>query len=400
MSEERPTGPVRVTMYQVGFGDCFMLSFPYQDRDRHVLIDCGTSSNKADHMADVAAAITEDCGGHLDAIVATHRHSDHLSAFGLKDAGATLFELRPDLVVQPWTEHPEAEEQASQAPSTFSLAQSLTLGQEYSEVLLRRGEELLPGASSRRLRYIQDLSKLNISNKRAVARLQEIGDRHAWVHAGGESGLADLLPGLTVTVLGPPTLEQCGEMKTQARWDEAEYWKLQGGAGLSPDARALFPDADTVDVEEAPSYVRWVTRKLDALHVADALRIVTRLNRALNNTSVILLFEVGETALLFPGDAQLESWRYVLGQEQLRERLTRVRLYKVGHHGSTNATPRSLWELFEYRGTQDDRLTALLSTEEGEHPGVPRESLVTALAKETDLHSTEHQDQLRRMVEL
>src|SRR5690242_12053280 len=36
---------VRVRMYQVGFGDCFLLSFEYKnkaERARHILIDFGT----------------------------------------------------------------------------------------------------------------------------------------------------------------------------------------------------------------------------------------------------------------------------------------------------------------------------------------------------------------------
>jgi hypothetical protein len=162
---------------------------------------------------------------------------------------------------------------------------------------------------------------------------------------------------------------------------------------------ALFPDAATISRDEAPSYVRWVVGKLDALHAADALRIVTALNRALNNTSVMLLFEVDEKALLFPGDAQLESWQHVLSQDELRDRLARVWLYKVGHHGSTNATPRSLWALFDRRGdeTRPDRLITLLSTQTGEHHRVPRPSLVAALQAGSELHDTQRwRDELRR----
>jgi hypothetical protein len=32
----------------------------------------------------------------------------------------------------------------------------------------------------------------------------------------------------------------------------------------------------------------------------------------MNNTSVILFFEVGSKKLLFPGDAQIENWSYAL----------------------------------------------------------------------------------------
>jgi beta-lactamase superfamily II metal-dependent hydrolase len=59
---------------------------------------------------------------------------------------------------------------------------------------------------------------------------------------------------------------------------------------------------------------------------------------AMNNTSLVLLFEVGNTCLLFPGDAQWENWQYALGQKKYLKLLKRVNFYKVGHHRAS--TPR------------------------------------------------------------
>jgi len=116
----------------------------------------------------------------------------------------------------------------------------------------------------------------------------------------------------------------------------------------------------------------------------------------MNNTSVILLFRAGTKSLLFPGDAQLENWQYAL-QSKLAPLLDDVDLYKVGHHGSRNATPRSMWKLFTKRGgkKRPDRLTSVMSTKHGKHgcvkkhTEVPRVSLVDALKVESNLHSTE-----------
>ena len=51
-------------------------------------------------------------------------------------------------------------------------------------------------------------------------------------------------------------------------------------------------------------------------------RIVRAMDGALNNTSVILLMQVGKKKFLFPGDAQWENWEYALraGQERSQER--------------------------------------------------------------------------------
>jgi hypothetical protein len=121
------------------------------------------------------------------------------------------------------------------------------------------------------------------------------------------------------------------------------------------------------------------------------------LDDAMNNTSIILLFEIGTTGLLFPGDAQIENWNYTLDRlaknKRLRERLAGIDLYKVGHHGSRNATPRSLYKLWDDTPTLRPR-TALMSTRSGIHgrsaaTKVPRATLVTALERTFTLYSTE-----------
>ncbi len=115
----RATAPERIAvrMYQVGFGDCFLVSVTYGRplhdgrAERHRLVDFGsTHSPKGQRldMAAIAKRIGADCGGKLDAVVVTHRHKDHLSGFANDEAFAVIEALDPTLVVQPWTENPEA----------------------------------------------------------------------------------------------------------------------------------------------------------------------------------------------------------------------------------------------------------------------------------------------------
>jgi hypothetical protein len=101
--------------------------------------------------------------------------------------------------------------------------------------------------------------------------------------------------------------------------------------------------------------------------------------------------------MLFPGDAQIENWEYALklsrGSGANRKALREVDLYKVGHHGSRNATPRSLYRLWTADLGEKNPMVSLMSTKAGVHgkgaTAVPRSTLVGALDERTQLYSTE-----------
>ena len=73
-----------------------------------------------------------------------------------------------------------------------------------------------------------------------------------------------------------------------------------------------------------------------------------------------------------------------------------VDLCEVGHHGSRNATPKTLFALWENeRDQHQDRLISLLSTKSGVHgrkhdTKVLRETLTEALRNNGKLISTDH----------
>ena len=83
---------VNIRTYHVGFGDCFLLSFVYGPKqEKHILIDFGSTGlpegTPKTRMMDVAEDIAARCGGKLTAVVATHRHKDHISGFETKPGG-------------------------------------------------------------------------------------------------------------------------------------------------------------------------------------------------------------------------------------------------------------------------------------------------------------------------
>jgi hypothetical protein len=151
-----------------------------------------------------------------------------------------------------------------------------------------------------------------------------------------------------------------------------------------------------------PVETRWFLPRIEAVRGDQLLEIVRILDKQMNNTSVILLFEVGTKKLLFPGDAQLENWMYSLKEAKeasaVRKLLSAVDVYKVGHHGSLNATPKTLWNLFQKKNTDEHgkgRLQTIVSTMTGKHGSVdrgtevPRSKLVQALKTESTFATTQ-----------
>ncbi|MCV9936874.1 MBL fold metallo-hydrolase [Boseaceae bacterium BT-24-1] len=90
-------------------------------------------------------------------------------------------------------------------------------------------------------------------------------------------------------------------------------------------------------------------RRIDRNEMAEATELALQLDGATNNTSMVLALELGAggPVLMFVGDAQagnwlswddLPPWRVGRRQVTAADLLARTVFYKVGHHGSHNAT--------------------------------------------------------------
>ena len=407
----QPTKVV-VRSYQVGFGDCFLVSFEYRTCTRHVLIDFGSTGlptgTPRDHLVRVARCLEADCGGKLHAIVATHRHADHINGFdpgkNRTGPGCVIEALRPDVVVQPWTEDPaalvDAREPSRVGAHSRSFARLLNGFHSIDYYAASVGSPFLSAAATER--QIAFLAEVNTSNSAAVGHLANMGraSKARYVHYGSSSGIN--LPGVRTTVLGPPTIEQSNAITRQRANNPQEYWHilqecdqiLQRDIPFGTKFRARHPTQPA----------RWIVDRLRLVPEKQFFDFVRTLDQVLNNTSVVLLFQVGCHSLLFPGDAQLESWQYLLAQIKvqpaLRAALENLTVYKVGHHGSLNATPKTFWNMLRSKrsmvGTKSDLvLHSFLSSMAGKHGSeaenteVPRGTLVEALRKDSILHTTE-----------
>jgi hypothetical protein len=243
-----------------------------------------------------------------------------------------------------------------------------------------------------------------ISNRKAVEGLIELGEANIaeFGHHGMRSRLGGEIPGVKVHILGPPTLEQSELIGQQRSEDAAEYWHLTAnGREVAARTRRLFDDPA---MQRPTLQTAWLRSRIDELRRDQLFQIVRTIDDALNNTSLILLFEIGDGAarrfLLFPGDAQFENWEYTLfgpNSSQWLPLLRQVDLYKVGHHGSLNGTPKSLWNEFANKGASgvQNRLRTVVSTKGGVHGStsrsteVPRLTLVDALKANSEFLTTQ-----------
>jgi hypothetical protein len=413
-----------IRSYQVGFGDCFLLTFRYPAAagtfdDRHVLIDCG-STGKPKKITSVfpavAKAIAQDCGNKLTAVIATHRHADHINGFatsaGGKGPGDILRALKPQLVTQPWTEDPDVAEDA-RSPKLHANGNKKAFGpahfvaglsgmHDFAALVLQDVKRLGRALPVRTAAQLKFLGEENLANLPAVKNLMTMGKKSEYLSYKNATALTKLLPGVKIHVLGPPTPKQYPDIEKQRSKDNAEFWHILGAAaGHLTSPSALSPFAGKFADRSRPAAVRWFIPRITAAHAEQRLELVRILDDAMNNTSLILLFEIGKMKFLFPGDAQIENWSYALkdAPEAAANRtlLAETDFYKVGHHGSLNATPKTLWGLFDKKGTADKerRLRTSVSTMAGKHGSpsrqteVPRRPLVLELEKNSQFFTTQ-----------
>ena len=335
-------GSVTVRMYNVGFGDSFLLTFPAPERPRKVLVDCGshTSGPGPVPIGDVAAQIVRDVTeadgvARIDVVVATHRHQDHVAGFQSPAWGG----VHVSEVWMPWTEDPDD-------PEATKIRDAQSGGAASLHAALR-----LSGAPD----HILDLVANCLTNEKAMSTLHEgfagTPARLFLPKKGGERKpfTSASLPGVTVHLLGPsrdPAVIRDMDPPTGKGYLRLAGVTDDGGSGL-PFRRHWAYEPRDFDATPAFGHLRLPEKyrtSVDALGEDDDLAVAVALDAAVNGTSLMLMFEVGKAFLLFPGDAQWGTWNAVLSEPASVELLKKTVFYKVGHHGSHNATPKEFVE--------------------------------------------------------
>jgi beta-lactamase superfamily II metal-dependent hydrolase len=327
-----------IRLFDVGLGDCVYCRVPkaHKDgRDFHILIDCGTLSS-TDYLAEAIDKLKPllpliDGKRHVDLLVVTHEHKDHMTGFGMKlwdelSFGAIWMSAAMDL------DHPESK----RAKKLHSFAANAMA--EAVRLNLALGPQLMELAAAMAL------------NQEAMKTLRETLPKASkikptYVHAKStKQELALPLAGATLSVLGP---ERDIDFYYLGKEGDPSLRRLLGFIDTSlPEVSAAVPEASAVptpaNIEPADF------RQLRSRMLSTALAFADLDGKICNNTSVVLLLEWKGKRLLFVGDAEWDgaykegkgncSWNVMwnLRKEKLNGPLA---FLKIGHHGSVNATP-------------------------------------------------------------
>lgn len=321
-----------IRAFDVEVGDCFYVRIPnarlydgVRD-DFHILIDCGTKGSKTLPRAALEALVDDlpviDGKSQLDLLVVTHEHQDHIK--GLDPADFADIEIENVWVTTAMDpDHPQAK-----------LTNSL---HGFASDAMRR----LAGRPLALSPELRDLMELyGVDNDTAVAAIRDTLPGAAgpvYVSAGMTSeDLGLWLDGSTIHVLAP-------ERNIDRFYlGEAEAQLNALRAGAAHFGRAAEPDAAPANIGTA------AFRRLQSRMLSNAFAFAELASRIKNNTSVVLLIEWEGRRLLFVGDAEWEgefakgkqngSWN-VMWNERHGLLAQPIDFLKVGHHGSTNATP-------------------------------------------------------------
>lgn len=355
---------IRIRMYRVGFGDCFLVSLPTASGVSHILVDCGVHAKGDIKTMDRAVAdIAKETGRTLAVVVATHAHQDHISGFARCEQVFTGFKVNE--VWLPWTENPHDAQAAKLKAKRQALVALLTAHAAAAGVS--------PAAVAALVNIAGNEEALRLLNsgfgKTAQVRYLEAGNS-----LEAPAGLADL----SVRILGPPRDETL-----LAKMDppsDQRFLRL-GADGSVEASNAILPFGRAVGrprpvaMEQGPVLSRAEERAFGLVTETPADALAFTLDQALNNTSVVALLEYRGRHLLFPGDAQYGNWRGWMDAQDAASLLSEVCFYKVAHHGSYNATPKAAIAKMSSGG-----FAAMASTQSVPWASIPLPTLMKALA--------------------
>lgn len=362
----------KVRMYRHGLGDCFLVTLPrtkgsVEKRDFFILIDCGVILGTSDAKTKMTAVVEDvlaTTGGTVDLLLATHEHWDHLSGF--IQAADSFSKLKVREVWMAWTEDPTDGMAEKLRGERNSALAALRLSANRMRIA---GDDDAADEVSSFLEFFG--ASAGSSTKDALENVRKLKNEHnqicvpTYCRPDSEPIAPADLGGTRFYILGPPrderlirkTLPSARDPETYGLalrlfLDHIEPGLATPGSGQPFSALYAIPSQVANEMDFFKSRYCGVEewRRIETAWLDGSAELALQLDSKTNNTSLVLAVELPDKdVLLFAADAQVGNWlswqdlewtmadaSKVTGPELLR----RTIFYKVGHHGSHNATLR------------------------------------------------------------
>ena len=363
---------IKVRMYRQGLGDCFLLTIPRRSgKPFYIVIDCGVilgTSDATKVMTEVVEHIIATTGGHVDVVAATHEHWDHISGFGqAREIWTDKSRLTIGQVWLSWAEdqnNPLAqklrgERQALRvalqaAASRMHLAGDSDAAEDLTNLLGFMGAA---GTTADALATVKSLAPVRYCTPQDEP--VQVPDSDVKVYVLGPPQNEKLIKKYNPSKREPETygldamnnylnaVQPClSDMDLDAPFDEGYQIPLHVAQQM-PFFQQRYWGEDAASDEKDQGW-----RRIDGSWLDSSSSLALQLDSATNNTCLVLAFELGNQGdvLLFAADAQVGNWlswqdvKWNLNGNSVTgpDLLKRTIFYKVGHHGSHNATLREL----------------------------------------------------------
>lgn len=381
-----------VRMYRMGTGDCFVLKFFSEEKEKFtMMIDCGTwSGSKKDltpFIQDLKSNLTDH---HLDLLVITHEHKDHVHGF---DVCEELFtnDFTVDKIWMGWTENDKNPKVKKWKKEFGDKKKALALAsKKLNEIVTDENYEK---------NYKNEFNGLDVLKfqKQFAANVNDFNELQNGLkegdYVGGLAGMkvvkediaknnidylgpGDIiekipkLDGIKFFVLGPPKVWE-GEVNIQHGEKGETYEHNKKLLEDQAFSEAVLNISDKTNDDIAPFDEHYMVndsttktiynkidntwRKIDYDWLNSSGNLALRINSITNNLSLVLAIEFEDSGkiMLFPGDAEYGSWLSWHkipwsapcrnGKPHLTEdMLSRTVFFKVAHHLSHNGTAERL----------------------------------------------------------
>jgi len=384
-------------MYRQGLGDCFLVTFDVGGNEKHMLIDCGSlgATTTGVTLADAVKDIRTTTNDHLDLLIATHEHWDHVAAF--KGQRAAFEKIAVDNVWMAWTENPQDSLAQKVAKTKKDLGTALAAAaRALMSPAAASGSRASGEAVASLLGFFDDATVLGAGQfsetvNDAMNFVRKKGKAKTRYCDPGDGPFEEgWLPGFRFYVLGPPRSEDAlydlGDHGSSELYSLAAGLRTASQFFVSGKAQSTYLSESGLSEQDEfaaslPFDVRFrrentlastkamfsktyfakdeAWRRVDQDWLNASSDLALQLDSATNNTSLALAIEriADGKVLLFPADAQQGNWlswhddhmtwevedasKNKKRKVKASDLLARTVFYKVGHHSSHNATAKA-----------------------------------------------------------